>query len=952
MPNTPETQALQGYEKYSNNISTESLNKLSEQYSKQLINLSSKETAVKQGYPEFQKYSMDWLKTFKSDSKERLKYNEYAQKLADINTHKEQAKQDFIKSIKQAAVTNLVTSLFPNNSEIINLLQESIINYIDKTEDILKNFANSNNTFASGGFEKAKNQALQKAEKELTNSLESQLTALFTNEDQSTELDNLIKQSKARYPAIIATSIKEKFFTNDLYNSTAHSNAKEEIEYSSNKIRIYQALMQSNNKEAANIIYLTSPDPKQLTEITKKIDSIPGSYMLSITERQKFIDNLFINVHKKTYNNSHNKPKDNLLIEQEENILINQIESDIDKAATTYTIPETTAPTILSDWTTNQQSNREKAIATATANFNNIPGINNISPEKQQLLRNQLCILEEKVLINKAIATQKDIHIENINQLIYETFKEQKPIKQKLEQYQSELNLIQNSTLRTKLNNQLLETLVKTHKLHISVDNNNSVHEILHKIEIAKKLSNFHPFNSCDLNEQLNYINQIREKLNAINTTTNPTKTNELKQNITEIVNKITFNQVEKAQQQLNPSTMSTKVNEAINTITSSSMYSTIKTALSNKKVLFGLGVAGLAVGAYFVPGAVPAVISGAATLGAQTISSTTTVTTTALETAGTITPMLANPATASLAGTVGVIGLAASNKTIRDIISAPFKYVAKEILDIKNKPNSYVDRLFRGGSILLPVLGTIALVTYIALIANPVTVGPAIAATLLVGATIAAGTAYGSKKISRTIAKNRYGLEEPDIYKPTKAAILAFGKDNAKAISHFFKNETIELTNKIDNLLKQNHPATKETEALEQLSTTWKSLQQGNIESWEQLSKILLALKQADYQQTINEQMHKTIDNLYTIPEILTHEKQQQTEQPANSKKLFNAINKVKNAQLFTTQLQTISNQNNTVKQQPKIKLPPKLDPGAKINESLAAILKINEIIKKPRAK
>jgi hypothetical protein len=113
-----------------------------------------------------------------------------------------------------------------------------------------------------------------------------------------------------------------------------------------------------------------------------------------------------------------------------------------------------------------------------------------------------------------------------------------------------------------------------------------------------------------------------------------------------------------------------------------------------------------------------------------------------------------------------------------------------------------------------------------------------------------------------------------------------------------------------------------------------------------------LLAIKQADYQQTITEQMHKTIDNLYTIPEILTHEKQQQTEQPANSKKLFNAINKVKNAQLFTTKLQTISNQDNTVKQQPKIKLPSKSDPSAKINESLAAILKINEIIKKPRAK
>jgi hypothetical protein len=760
MPNTPETQALQGYEKYLNNISTESLNKLSEQYSSQLINLSSKETAVKQGYPEFQKYGMDWLKSFNPNSPERQEYNIYAQKLADINTEKEQAKQKFIKSIKQAAVTNLVASLFPNNPEIINLLQESITNYIDKTEDILKNFANSNNAFASGGFEKAKNQALQKAEKELTNSLELQLTAVFTNENHSTELDNLIKQSKARYPAIITNCIKEKFFTNDLYNSTAHSNAQEEIEYSANKIRIYEALINSNNKEAANIIYLTSLDPKKLTEIYNAFDNIPGSYMLSIKAKQKIIDNLFINAHKKIYNNSHNKLKDNLLIEQEEQELIQQIEANIDQAAANYITPEITTTNVLSEWTTKQQNNREKAIAIATEAFKKIPGINNIPPEKQLLLRNQLCILEEKLLINKAIAAQKDIHIENINQLIYETFKEQEPIKQKLEQYQSELNLIQNSTLRTKLNNQLLETLVKTHKLHISVDNNNSVHEILHKIEIAKKLSNFHPFNSCELKEQLNYINQIREKLNAINTTTNPTKTNELKQDITEIVNKITFNQVEKAQQQLNPSTISTKVNEAINTITSSSMYSTIKTALSNKKVLFGLGVAGLAVGAYFVPGVVPAVISGAATLGAQTISSTTTATTTALETAGTIAPLLNNSLALSTAGTVGVVALAASNKTIRNIITAPFKYLAKEILDIKNKPNSYVDRLFRGGSILLPVLGTIALVTYVALVANPVTIVPTIAATVLVGATIAAGAAYGSKKSLELLLKTVTALK------------------------------------------------------------------------------------------------------------------------------------------------------------------------------------------------
>lgn len=217
------------------------------------------------------------------------------------------------------------------------------------------------------------------------------------------------------------------------------------------------------------------------------------------------------------------------------------------------------------------------------------------------------------------------------------------------------------------------------------------------------------------------------------------------------------------------------------------------------------------------------------------------------------------------LYGTVtgGLIGAVAGYKKpgIHKLL-APFKFLANEIVDIVTKPKSYIDRGFRGGVMILAVVGTIAAIVAVSvLLGNPFTglplVGLVVATAAVIGVTYVASKA--AKWISTKVSQKVYGIANPDRYKLTKEAKEVF-EDDANKIRDYFVSEIRALQKILEGIKNKNSSEAHQCAArLYKLESTWDKIQLGNedsLQAWETWSRHSYQEKKREYLKKVETEM------------------------------------------------------------------------------------------------
>lgn len=221
---------------------------------------------------------------------------------------------------------------------------------------------------------------------------------------------------------------------------------------------------------------------------------------------------------------------------------------------------------------------------------------------------------------------------------------------------------------------------------------------------------------------------------------------------------------------------------------------------------------------------------------------------------------------------TAGFIG----NKLhIQDFLK-PFTYLGREIYDIWQKENSYIDRFFRTAAILLPIAAGIVILGVT--LANPVS-GPALAAIVISGlaATFISSSvsAYAAKRISQAVCTRFYDIQDPDLYKPELA--LRFCNNNheqATKLRSFFVeniNKYQAKLNKIPAQEKESPQAQIIQNILKCLKENWKSITQNkDPESYAADANKLLEMLYANEKYEVVKQLQTDIEQSQGITNSL----------------------------------------------------------------------------------
>ncbi|MGI9214806.1 MAG: hypothetical protein ACR2HS_03950, partial [Gammaproteobacteria bacterium] len=234
------------------------------------------------------------------------------------------------------------------------------------------------------------------------------------------------------------------------------------------------------------------------------------------------------------------------------------------------------------------------------------------------------------------------------------------------------------------------------------------------------------------------------------------------------------------------------------------------------------------------------------------------------------------------------------SGQTTIGFFLSGFNYIKNEIKDVFTKRRSFIDRLFRGTSMLsAAALGGVGIGLLVATASNPFSaavvfggLGIGVVSILAI-----AGAAKLSKVISEGFSKYFYKVSDPDLYFPNDKAKQLLGDTAAIELGNFFK-EKIIMINKNDKFKK----LLGVTE--EDIRSTWKLALQGEINDFfpkfkellEKFQKYYKGLSSSKVKEITGEQVtekEKREDLLNSLMDLTlpSHEQQLSTpEQPTSS--------------------------------------------------------------------
>lgn len=874
---------------------------LNEIYQKQIDALIEQNNTNENNFKNI-KNNKGWLSSAIDTIRTTPEWTEYNNKKTELEQKITELKTEYITKSRELDAEHLAKKLaLTTKTEELELLKPLIQQQINTIEPLTSTFkANAqygdSNTIDTESTHKQAYALFLKNSKETDEYLKQQKLNLPENNELINDLKQQFIKSYAEY--MFYNINKEIIYdrheinaTHTEFFNTANTKATEHKDFLLAKLKIACNEATSENQLETNVEWIFPELVQQWqSRAIQKFENIAGSYMLTTAQKQQFIEQQFmleekiaraeyyLKLSKGTAAETH-QANTKLLKQQEiertERNLKQNLDTAIEQAATLY--PSQEIPNLNGYQTTKATDLKEQAKFNANTAFTCIPGYNVLSDQEKQIFINKLCIYEEAKLLYgaqqswaswlgsyiytaqefKKVTEKRESCVTEITNNIHNVFKtqSQKTIDNLIKKY--EINKITDEKLKKSLETQLSNAVVNSKKELSNIPKLNqedpSLEEVIDKIEVAKILDNIESFKDFTLDEQEKYIKSIRKHLNSIHESKNNiisiekdnlhntnSKSKREKKNLEDNRNKQAIdikNLIEEITISSKAS-LTTKQELGINEDTSwTDWMNNVRDFLNHPRVQ------GAATGA---------LLGGLAALSAPLATGVPGVGT------------AINIVTGGLGTTVGVaagVGAGAVVGTaipqIRSVLK-PFSYLYQELKDIKNKPKSYLDRTFRAGSILTSTAGmAVGIGLAVAAAANPFS-GPVIAG-VVVGAiatvAVAAGTAYVAKKISQTISRYRYGIEDIDLYKPTDKAInLLDGLDNAKKVSEYFKNQINILNKKIKEIPKKN---TLEQIALERklniIKDSWNQLQQGDNSYWETLSRILYLEKKQD--------CHKTID-------------------------------------------------------------------------------------------
>ena len=567
---------------------------------------------------------------------------------------------------------------------------------------------------------------------------------------------------------------------------------------------------------------------KLYTEAKEKFTNIPGSYMLSDTEKEQFIDKLFSAACLKHI--SQTQPKllfalKSVLKEEsfvEEKFVERVINRVIDRVAKTYKIPDEHFENITKSkepigfrsrffGSYNPLTTIEELIKNYQDGCNNIIGFDMLSRKERDKFLNELIVLQERIRKNSSLFTMSSLEKKEllwnrkVEKAINKKFMDEKfyqdlgTLKKSIE-----ANLIDNLDLRQDLEKQLLNAMLeklKNDKYKPELTNNNGITDVCLKIIIAKYLSNIYSFNQMSNREQIDKINSLLE---------------------------IIQEERSKRSSNSNHQDFNSKVSQMIDEllIKESYIYKTaiedvgLKDPESTSTFYNMLNKASL----FLRSPSVKAAFKGAATavLAANAIP---------LMPSAPINSLLAltghntndqlhsiSPATSVSAAGVGMIlGYKYHNK-VNNIF--PIEYLITEIADIYNndEKKSPIDRLIRSVPIVTTFgAGVFGIATVLTTNAVSIPLLSGIALGGLVSVPVVAAFSKLANKVSQKVHGLLYGVTNPSYYEFTEDGKFLLGNntDNINKVVEFFKTH-IELLNKALEVLGSEGTRANEMDVLQ----------------------------------------------------------------------------------------------------------------------------------------
>jgi hypothetical protein len=877
---------------------------LNEIYQKQIDALIEQNNTNENNFKNI-KNNKGWISSAIDTIRTTPEWIEYNNKKTELEQKITDLKTEYINKSKELDAKHFAKQFAPNEA-VTELLYPLILQQIQTIEPLTGTYkANAQygdeNTIAQETKQQQTYELFLKNPEIINNYLAQQIPDFINLQNNNDLIKELKQQFITAYAKYIFYNINKEIIydrqdisaTHTEFLNKANTEATEHKDWVLAKLKIACKYANSENQLDTNVEWISPDLVKQWqSRAIQKFEHTAGSYMLPAAQKQQFIEQQFmleeniaraeyyLKLSKKTAAETHQANAKLLKlqeIELSERELKQKLDTAIEQAATIYTFTETLN---LTGYNVNEAKDlKEQAKLNATKAFTCIPGYNVLSDQEKQIFINKLCIYEEAKLLYaknqslvsrigsrtyiytaqefKKITEKRESCVTDITNNIHNVFKKQsqKTIDNLIERY--EINNIKDEKLKESLKTQLSNAIVNSKKELSNIPKLNkedpNLEQVIDKIEVAKILDNIESFKDFTLDEQEKYIKSIRDRLNSIHESKNNiisiekdnlhntnSKSKREKQNLEDNKNKKAI-EIKNLIEEITISSkasLATKLELGINEDTSwADWMNNVRDFLNHPRVQ------GAATGA---------LLGGLAALAAPLATGVPGV------------GAAINTVTGGLGTTMGVAAGVGAGTVVGTVIPQiryllkPFSYLYQELKDIKNKPKSYLDRTFRAGSILTSTAGmTVGIGLLVAAAANPFS-GPVIAG-VVVGAiatvAVAAGTAYVAKKISQTISRYKYGIEDIDLYKPTDKAIqLLDGLDNAKKVSEYFKNQINILNKKIKETPREN---TMDKIALERklgvIKDSWSQLQQGDNSYWETLSRILYLEKKQD--------CHKTID-------------------------------------------------------------------------------------------